>query len=143
MFAFPVDTAEVKYGLGRYLITLKLTGKMPRIPTTEMLISLEETLAEELDCLEVQVFPFEVEDAEIDVLLEGVDYPEPDPSLVGEKLYDEAGRLVRAAGKASTSFLQRRMRIGYVKAASLITLLEERGVIGPYEDDGASHRLLD
>lgn len=55
-----------------------------------------------------------------------------------DDLYEEARDIVREAGKASTSYLQRRLRIGYSRAARLIDLLEERGVIGPA--DGAKPR---
>lgn len=47
-----------------------------------------------------------------------------------DELYEEARETVVAAGKASTSFLQRKLRIGYARAARLIDMLEERGVIG-------------
>ncbi len=55
-----------------------------------------------------------------------------------DDLYEEAKAHVQENGKASTSFLQRRLRIGYSRAARLIDLLEERGVIGPA--DGAKPR---
>jgi len=48
-----------------------------------------------------------------------------------DDLYDEARDIVQEAGKASTSYLQRKLRIGYSRAARLIDILEERGVIGP------------
>ncbi|MEX2010311.1 MAG: DNA translocase FtsK 4TM domain-containing protein [Parcubacteria group bacterium] len=48
-----------------------------------------------------------------------------------DDLYEEAREIVMQAGKASTSYLQRKLRIGYARAARLIDLLEERGVIGP------------
>ena len=44
------------------------------------------------------------------------------------------------AGKASASFLQRRMKIGYARAARILDLLEEKGVIGP--GDGAKPRYI-
>ena len=44
----------------------------------------------------------------------------------------EAIRIIRAENKASTSLLQRRMNIGYAKAARLIDALEELGIVGPY-----------
>lgn len=48
-----------------------------------------------------------------------------------DELYEEARETVMQAGKASTSFLQRKLRIGYARAARLMDMLEERGVIGP------------
>ncbi|MDB5266867.1 MAG: ftsK [Parcubacteria group bacterium] len=48
-----------------------------------------------------------------------------------DELYEEAREIVVQAGKASTSFLQRKLRIGYARAARLIDLLEEKGVVGP------------
>lgn len=48
-----------------------------------------------------------------------------------DTLYDEAVQLVVETGKASTSFLQRRFSIGYTRAARLIDMMEERGVVAP------------
>ena len=48
-----------------------------------------------------------------------------------DDLYEEAKRTVLEAGKASTSYLQRKLGVGYARAARLIDMLEERGVIGP------------
>jgi DNA segregation ATPase FtsK/SpoIIIE, S-DNA-T family len=56
----------------------------------------------------------------------------------GDELMGEATRIVTETGKASTSFLQRKLKIGYSRAARLIDLLEERGVVGPA--DGAKPR---
>jgi len=50
-----------------------------------------------------------------------------------DELYEEARELVIAARKASTSYLQRRLKVGYARAARLIDLLEERGVVGAGE----------
>lgn len=47
-----------------------------------------------------------------------------------DELYEEAKETVVHAGKASTSYLQRKLRIGYARAARLVDMLEERGVIG-------------
>jgi S-DNA-T family DNA segregation ATPase FtsK/SpoIIIE len=48
-----------------------------------------------------------------------------------DDMFDEAVDLVRDMEKASISLLQRHLRIGYTRAARLIDLMEERGVIGP------------
>ena len=48
-----------------------------------------------------------------------------------DELYDEAVAVVSAAQKASASLLQRRLQVGYSRAARLLDLMEEKGVIGP------------
>jgi S-DNA-T family DNA segregation ATPase FtsK/SpoIIIE len=50
-----------------------------------------------------------------------------------DELYEEAVNLVIEANQASVSFLQRRLRIGYNRAARLIDEMEVNGIIGPYE----------
>ncbi len=49
----------------------------------------------------------------------------------GDELYEDAREMVIKTGKASSSYLQRRLRIGYSRAARLLDILEERGVVGP------------
>lgn len=55
-----------------------------------------------------------------------------------DALYEEARMVVIEAGKASTSYIQRKLKVGYARAARLMDMLEERGVIGP--GDGAKPR---
>jgi DNA segregation ATPase FtsK/SpoIIIE, S-DNA-T family len=50
---------------------------------------------------------------------------------VDDDLYREAVRVVCEAGRASTSTLQRRLRIGYGRAARLIDIMEKDGIVGP------------
>ncbi len=58
----------------------------------------------------------------------------PDFEAGGEDpLYEDAKKIVIESRKASASLLQRRLRIGYARAARLIDILEERGVVGPGE----------
>jgi len=57
-----------------------------------------------------------------------------------DELYGEAKETVISAGKASTSYLQRKLRIGYARAARLMDILEEKGVIG--EADGSKPREI-
>ena len=48
-----------------------------------------------------------------------------------DELYPEALRIVTEAKKASTSLLQRKLKVGYSRAARLIDMLEENGIVGP------------
>lgn len=48
-----------------------------------------------------------------------------------DDLYEDARQTVIESGKASTSYLQRKLGVGYARAAKLIDMLEERGVVGP------------
>jgi len=50
-----------------------------------------------------------------------------------DELYGEAVEVVRSAQKASASLLQRRLKVGYARAARLLDIMEERGVVGPGE----------
>ena len=52
---------------------------------------------------------------------------------MGDALFNDAKEVVAQAGKASASLLQRRLRVGYARAARLLDILEERGIIGPGE----------
>jgi len=59
---------------------------------------------------------------------------------IDDELYEAARAAVVEAGKASTSYLQRKLRIGYARAARIVDLLEERGIVGPCE--GAKPREI-
>ena len=50
-----------------------------------------------------------------------------------DAMLDDAIRVVVEAGQASTSLLQRRLKLGYSRAARIIDQMEERGIVGPYE----------
>jgi DNA segregation ATPase FtsK/SpoIIIE-like protein len=60
-----------------------------------------------------------------------------------DDLLDKAEEVVREYEKASISLLQRRLRIGYSRAARLIDLLEDRGIIGHSEAAGRSREVLE
>ncbi len=68
-----------------------------------------------------------------------VDGSNPDPDE-NDPLFNDAVQLVFEFGKASTSLLQRRLRIGYGRAAHLIDLMERDGLVGPA--DGSRPREL-
>jgi len=57
---------------------------------------------------------------------------------VDDDLYEEAKDIVIKAGKASTSYIQRKLRVGYARAARLMDILEDKGIIGPA--DGSKPR---
>jgi len=70
---------------------------------------------------------------------EGADDGDPEGGEdVDDALYQDAIRVVCDAGRASTSTLQRRLRIGYGRAARLIDLMEKDGIVGP--PDGTKPR---
>ena len=67
--------------------------------------------------------------------------PSEEPAVSGDAdLIEQAIEVVVAAGQASTSNLQRRLRLGYARAARIMDELESMGVIGPYE--GAKPRKV-
>lgn len=93
----------------------------------------------------------------VDFLREEVEAPEYEEGILKEKmdeaegegaeffgdddpLYEEAKGLVLQARRASASYIQRRLRVGYARAARLLDLMEARGLIGPA--DGAKPREI-
>ncbi len=68
------------------------------------------------------------------VLIRDPDYDDKD------ELYDEAVKLVLETGKASTSLIQRRLKLGYARSARLLDQLEKGGIVGPI--NGAKPREI-
>jgi S-DNA-T family DNA segregation ATPase FtsK/SpoIIIE len=60
-----------------------------------------------------------------------------------DPLLPEAIDLVRREGRASVSMLQRRMRIGYTRAARIVDMMEDKGIVGPPEGTSQLRPILD
>ncbi len=60
-------------------------------------------------------------------------FSDGDEEEAEDELYEEARETVIQAGKASSSYLQRKLRVGYARAARLLDMLEDHGVVGPAE----------
>jgi DNA segregation ATPase FtsK/SpoIIIE, S-DNA-T family len=65
----------------------------------------------------------------------------PDSNI--DPLLAEAIDLVRREGRASVSMLQRRMRIGYTRAARIVDMMEDKGIVGPPEGTSQLRQILD
>ena len=73
-----------------------------------------------------------------DAMRMSIDFRDSDDS--DDDMYEDAKAAVEEAGRASTSYLQRKLRIGYSRAARLMDILESKGVIGPA--DGSRPREI-
>jgi hypothetical protein len=133
--------AEKLLGLGDLLFLSAEITKPKRIQGS--FVS-EKEVKKVVNWLRSKIEPKEkVSDEElIGELKTGFEISETEPGLYFEEdpLYEEAKRVVIAAKKASASLLQRKLRIGYARAARLIDILEEKGVVGPGE--GAKPRKV-
>jgi len=69
--------------------------------------------------------------------------PDADPSEEDEDLVEQCIEVIRQTNRASVSVLQRRLRIGYTRAARIMDLLEERGVVGPNKGAEPREILID
>jgi S-DNA-T family DNA segregation ATPase FtsK/SpoIIIE len=68
---------------------------------------------------------------------------EMEPEVKGDPLIGEAIDLCRREGRGSVSMLQRRLRVGYTRAARLVDTLEEKGILGPPEPGTGVRQVLD
>jgi S-DNA-T family DNA segregation ATPase FtsK/SpoIIIE len=82
------------------------------------------------------VLPVEAED-QMEGGLNTLDPSERDP------LFNEAAKIVVRTGQGSVSILQRRLKVGYARAARLIDQLERAGVVGPFDGSKARTVLVD
>ncbi|HUT18342.1 MAG TPA: DNA translocase FtsK 4TM domain-containing protein [Anaerolineae bacterium] len=75
--------------------------------------------------------------------LQEMQEPEPDP-LPGaaDELLPQAVELVKQEGRASTTLLQRHLRIGYARASRIIEAMEERGIVGPDQGGSQGRQVL-
>jgi S-DNA-T family DNA segregation ATPase FtsK/SpoIIIE len=71
---------------------------------------------------------------EIEISLENIDFDN------GDDLFWDAVRVLVENQKASVSFLQRKLRVGYARAARLMDLMEERGIVS--ESDASKKREI-
>lgn len=84
----------------------------------------EEEVKRVTDCVRVQRKPKYVD-------LGAVRHEGEGPELASDDKFDEAVAAVLESGQASASYLQRRMQVGYARAARLVDLMEAAGIIGP------------
>jgi len=99
-------------------------------PPPRSIDDVERVLGHERDQRPVRV-KYEVED-----------FTEPLPEL-DDDLYEPALRLILESRKASVSLIQRRLKIGYARAGRLMDLMEDRGIVGPYQGSKPREILVD
>ncbi len=64
-------------------------------------------------------------------------------NIEGDELFDEAVKIILKARQASGSMLQRRLRVGYTRAARLLDLMEQEGIVGPFCGSKAREILVE
>jgi S-DNA-T family DNA segregation ATPase FtsK/SpoIIIE len=101
---------------------------------------IEDDLEDEIDLSEEKPDPLRNGPVTSTYSSNKIDFESVSENDQEDSLYEEAKKTVIQAGKASSSLLQRRLRVGYSRAARLIDMLEEKGIIG--SADGAKPREI-
>ncbi|KAF0091383.1 MAG: DNA segregation ATPase FtsK/SpoIIIE S-DNA-T family [Fusobacteria bacterium] len=122
--------AEKLLGKGDMLFTEK-GGKLKRIQGAYIS---EEEIIEITKFLKAQGKPEYLQGVEILEKEDAGESSDKKNTVSSEdELLSDAARLILESGQASISMLQRKLRIGYSRAARLIDMLEEKGLVGPFE----------
>ena len=82
-------------------------------------------------------------DTEMQEKLQSVATPEEEVTDEDEELVERCLEIIRQEKRASTSLLQRRLRLGYTRAARIVDILEQRGILGPGEGAKPREILVD
>ncbi len=126
--------------------TLFLSGELSKPIRLQSAYISEEELKNVVDYLTKQDSAQELDSIDLDGDSEGSNPDAFFSSMADDEesddLYDDARQAVVDAGKASTSYLQRKLRVGYSRAARLMDLLEDKGVIGPQDGSKARDILI-
>ncbi|MGH7295081.1 MAG: DNA translocase FtsK, partial [Polyangiaceae bacterium] len=118
--------AEHLLGMGDMLIKLNGTGETKRVQCPWVS---EEEVQRVTDFLRTQGEP--VYDDNILRARDDDDAPADDGDAEQDALYDDAVRLVADTRRCSTSWLQRKLGLGYNRAARIVEMMERRGLVGP------------
>ena len=98
---------------------VRMQGAFVSEEEVERVVDYVKTLGEP-DYIEDEIF-FDEEDDRDEEFLDGAEDP----------LYEKATEIVRQQGRASASYIQRRLKIGYNRAARLVEIMESHGIVGP------------
>src|SRR5437773_1695920 len=82
-------------------------------------------------------------DAAMHEKLQSAPMPEEEVTAEDEELVEKCLEIIRQEKRASTSLLQRRLRLGYTRAARIVDILEQRGILGPGEGAKPREILVD
>jgi S-DNA-T family DNA segregation ATPase FtsK/SpoIIIE len=82
-------------------------------------------------------------DAAMHDKLQAAALPEEEVTQEDEELVEKCLEIIRQEKRASTSLLQRRLRLGYTRAARIVDILEQRGILGPGEGAKPREILVD
>jgi S-DNA-T family DNA segregation ATPase FtsK/SpoIIIE len=107
-----------------------------RLVRSQGVLVTDEEIRELVDFVSAQGEP--AFDPNIQNQLDSTAPVEEEISAEDEELVEKCLEVIRQEKKASTSMLQRRLRLGYTRAARIVDILERRGILGP--GDGAKPR---
>ncbi len=115
-------------------------------PSTSRLIRAQGVLVTDKEIHEVVKFISDQADPDFDEeLVAKLDETPSDDSVTeeDEELVEKCLEIIRQEKRASTSLLQRRLRLGYTRAARIVDILEQRGILGPGEGAKPREILVD